>query len=208
MRILFKTNERGGEVWSCNQALQDRIHEASVKLAILQSQERIAVLLHQHRRSRLAQIKAALIRCCFDPRADQSTGFANIHGRSDIDVVKLSSNVIIIRARSRLELITLLTASIRRRLLLLLTAVSAGARGVLTVLDHHLLVSQFLNRALVLLADPLQPVLHPVSRVFTVSIVAAMAIGSTLRSISLVHVLVVAAPLRIVVTRLTAHEGG
>ena len=80
MRILFKTNERGGEVWSCNKALQDRIDGASVKLAILQPQERIAVLLHHHGRSRLAQIKAALIRCCFDPRVDKSTGFANIHG--------------------------------------------------------------------------------------------------------------------------------
>ena len=80
MWILFETNERGCEVRSRNQALQDRIHEASVKLAILQPQERIAVLLHQHGRSRLAQIKAALIRCCFDPRVDKSTGFANIHG--------------------------------------------------------------------------------------------------------------------------------
>ena len=92
--------------------------------------------------------------------------------------------------------------------MLLLAAVSTRARGVLTVLDHHLLVSQFLNRALILLADPLQPVLHSVTRVFTVSIVTAMAIGSALRPISLVHVLVVAAPLRIVVTRLTADEGG
>ena len=69
-------------------------------------------------------------------------------------------------------------------------------------------MGQFLNRALVLLSDPLQPVLHPVTRVFTVSIVTAVAIGSALRPISLVHVLVVAAPLRIVVTRLTADEGG
>lgn len=124
MWILFETNERGCEVRSRNQALQDRIHEASVKLAILQSQERIAVLLHHHGRSRLAQIKAALIRCCFDPGVNESTGLANIHRRSDIDVIKLSSNVIIIRARSSLELITLLAASIRGSLLLLFAAVS------------------------------------------------------------------------------------
>lgn len=73
-------------------------------------------------------------------------------------------------------------------------------------MDHNLLVSQFLNRALVLLADPLQPVLHSVSRVLTVSIVTAVAIG-TLRPIGFVHVLVITA-LCIVVTRLTVSEGG
>ena len=66
-------------------------------------------------------------------------------------------------------------------------------------------MGQFLNRALVLFADSLQPVLHSVARVFTTSIVTAMAAIDTLRPISFVHVLVIA--LRIVVTRLVVHEG-
>ena len=64
-------------------------------------------------------------------------------------------------------------------------------------------MGQFLNRALVLFANSLQTVLHSVSRVFAVSIVTAVAVG-TLRPISFVHVLVIA--LRIVVTRLTVRE--
>ena len=89
--------------------------------------------------------------------------------------------------------------------MLLFAAVSAGARSALTVLDHNLLVGQFLNRALVLFANSLQPVLHSVARVFTTSIVTAMAAIDTLRPISFVHVLVIA--LRIIITRLVAHEG-
>ena len=70
----------------------------------------------------------------------------------------------------------MLTAPIGRSLLLVLRLASVPARaGALTaVLNHDLLVSQLLDRALVLFSDALQPVLHPVPLVLAVSVVTAL----------------------------------
>ena len=74
----------------------------------------------------------------------------------------------------------LLTTSVWRSLLLLFATVSRT--GILTVLNHDLLVSQLLNRALVLISNSLQTVLHSVTLIYTIPIVTALMTITTLSS--------------------------
>ena len=63
MRRLFEADERRREIRGRNQALQDRIHEARVELAILKPQKRVIVRLFVHGRgARLTEVEATRVR--------------------------------------------------------------------------------------------------------------------------------------------------